>query len=151
MRFVLLGTERVESLNLYMMPEVADIISSAGIGVKEAVTTAPDFDEARQLSQDLEMQKACKELVETFAPFGCPSSGKRKNLTKGISRLIHACASAADEGHLEKVNQLEKSNQDLTSSINQLQSKLATVQKANEALITLFVIAVGGTPPEFQK
>ena len=35
MSFVLLGTERVESLNLHMMPEVADIISSAGKGMKE--------------------------------------------------------------------------------------------------------------------
>lgn len=67
----------------------------------------------------------------------------------GLSKLVHQC-SAQPPDHSE-MERLKSSNEDLTSVIDSLNSQIATINKANAALITLFVIAIGGTPPELNK
>lgn len=152
MSFVLVDKNDVEytRANISIQWPVYNIISQLGDEYPISDGDEIDLITAQEVLESISFDKVVSEVVDSFLKRNILTtkvSGKHSQFEVGICRILHQSSSAAKADNSMEKSLIEK-NQYLTDMVGALNDQVAKLGKANSALVTLFILMSGGSPPE---
>ena len=135
--------------NISVQYSVYDMISDLGAEYLRVTDHVKPEDVFKSISYDSDVAMSVDKLLSNDT-LKSRLVGKHADFEVGLHRLIHQASSAA-KGKQEDHSLLVESNRQLTDGVEALRKQVATLSKANSALVTLFIIMSGGVPPESVK